>query len=161
MESQQLLTQGQVFQDKVRSGAKDRKYPAEQMYQTPKHDRILAECAPWTQAPKSLILRMYGIMASHNDLRRPRMRRIWCQLGTQVKLSILPFSTARHLGHGAVWLGTVFWPQAARGGPRRRLLRAAYERTSHPSATDSDVRVALYKIHRAIRAGLVAAPQWL
>src|ERR1017187_399413 len=66
MESQQLLTQGQVFQDKVRSGAKDRKYPAEQMYQTPKHDRILAECAPWTQAPKSLILRMYGIMASHS-----------------------------------------------------------------------------------------------
>src|ERR1035441_7618652 len=82
------------------------------------------------------------------------MRRIWCQLGTQVKLSILPFSTARHLGHGTVWLGTVFWPQAARVGPLRRLLRAAYERTSHPSATDSDVRVALYKIHRAIRAGL-------
>src|ERR1019366_2226746 len=66
MESQQLLTQGQVFQDKVLPGAKDRKYPAEQMYQTPKHDRILAECAPWTQAPKSLILRMYGIMASHS-----------------------------------------------------------------------------------------------
>ena len=65
MESQQLLTQGQVFQDKVLPGAKDRKYPAEQMYQTPKHDRILAECAPWTQAPKSLILRTYGIMASH------------------------------------------------------------------------------------------------
>ena len=64
MESQQLLTQGQVFQDKVLPGAKDRKYPAEQMYQTPKHDRILAECAPWTQAPKSLILRTYGIMAS-------------------------------------------------------------------------------------------------
>src|ERR1017187_1160704 len=66
MESQQLLTQGQVFQDKVLPGAKDRKYPAEQMYQTPKHDRILAECAPWTQAPKSLILRMYGVLANHS-----------------------------------------------------------------------------------------------
>ena len=77
MESQQLLTQGQVFQDEVLPGAKDGKNPAEQKSQAPKHDRILAECTPRRQAPKSLILQRRGIMANQ----RRKLQRILQILG--------------------------------------------------------------------------------
>ena len=69
MQSQQLLPKGEVLQEEFFSGAKDGEDPAEQMSKAHKHDRILTEFVLCRRALKSLILRMYGIFASHNAFR--------------------------------------------------------------------------------------------
>ena len=68
MKSQQLLAQGEVLEDEVIPRAKDGKNPAEQISKARKHPRLLTTCALCRQSLKLLILRMYGIMASHRNI---------------------------------------------------------------------------------------------
>ena len=65
MQSQQLLPKGEVLQQEFFSGAKDGDNPAEQMSKALEHQGIIANSVPRRCAPKSLILRTYGIVASH------------------------------------------------------------------------------------------------
>src|ERR1035438_4922246 len=68
--SQQLLPKGEGLQEECFSGAKDGDDPAEQILKARKHQGIIAKSKPGRCASKSLILRTYGIVASHKFLRR-------------------------------------------------------------------------------------------
>jgi GTP cyclohydrolase II len=65
VQSQQLLPKGEVLQEECFSGAKDGDDPAKQILKARKHQGIIAKSEPGRCASKSLILRMYGIVASH------------------------------------------------------------------------------------------------
>ena len=52
MKSQQLMAQGEVLEDELFPGAKDRNNPAEQISKARKHPRIVTKCAPRRQSPK-------------------------------------------------------------------------------------------------------------
>jgi hypothetical protein len=85
VKSQQLLAQGEVLEDEVIPRAKDGKNPAEQVSKARKHPRILTKCALCRQSLKLLILRMYGIMASHTQ----KLSLSWRQIAIALK-SALP-----------------------------------------------------------------------
>jgi hypothetical protein len=59
VESQQLLTQGKIFEDKLLAGAKGTAKPAEELPEPYDHAKNLTGTSPVELDAKSLILRVY------------------------------------------------------------------------------------------------------
>ena len=62
MERQQLLTEGQIFKHEVLTGLEGANRPAENVPEPSDHGENLNETSPTELIPKSLILRMYGVL---------------------------------------------------------------------------------------------------
>ena len=76
MERQQLLTKGQIFKYEVLTGLEGANRPAEKMPEPRDHDENLSETSPTELIPKSLILRIYGVLMTHRNF-RGRFHTIW------------------------------------------------------------------------------------
>ena len=70
MERQQLLTTGQIFKHEVRTGLEGANRPAEKVPEPRDHGENINETSPTELIPKSLILRMYGVLMTHNSSRK-------------------------------------------------------------------------------------------
>jgi hypothetical protein len=62
VESQQLLTQGKVFEDEVLAGTERSNDPAEEVPEPYDHAQNLTGTLPIELAAKSLILRVYDVL---------------------------------------------------------------------------------------------------
>jgi hypothetical protein len=66
VQSQQLPTESQVFEDKVLAAAKNADHPAEEMSERHDHGKNIIGAIRIQLCVKSLILQMYDILARHN-----------------------------------------------------------------------------------------------
>jgi hypothetical protein len=62
VESQQLLTQSQIFEDEILTGAKGNTKPAEELPEPYDHAKNLTGTSPVELDAKSLILRVYDVL---------------------------------------------------------------------------------------------------
>ena len=69
MERQQLLTKGQIFKHQVLTGLEAANRPAEKVPEPRDHGEYINETSPTELIPKSLILRMYGVLMTHSPKR--------------------------------------------------------------------------------------------
>jgi len=68
MESEQLLTQGEIFKDEIPAGTERTNNPAEQVPEPHNHGKNLSEMSPTEPIPKSLMLRVHDVLMSHSDI---------------------------------------------------------------------------------------------
>jgi hypothetical protein len=74
MQSQQLPTESQIFEDEVLAGTESADHPAEEMSKPGDHGRNLTETVEIQLYAKSFILQMYDVMARHKDAALPVCR---------------------------------------------------------------------------------------
>jgi hypothetical protein len=65
VERLQLLTKGQIFKHEVLTGLEGANRPAEKAPEPRDHGENTNETSPTELIPKSLILRMYGVLMTH------------------------------------------------------------------------------------------------
>jgi len=62
VESEQLLTESEVFEDEIRAGTKNSDQPAENVSKQYSHGKEIFLEGPPRQLAKGLILRVYGVL---------------------------------------------------------------------------------------------------
>ena len=62
MKSEQLLTQGKIFEDEILAGTKGTAQPAEEVPEPHDHTQNLTGTLPIEVGAKSLILRVYDVL---------------------------------------------------------------------------------------------------
>ncbi len=67
MKSEQLLTQGKIFEDDILAGPECTNHPAEDVPEPYDHAQNLTGTLPIELAAKSLILRVCDVLMTHND----------------------------------------------------------------------------------------------
>jgi hypothetical protein len=67
VQSEELLTQGEVFQDEILAGTKGTAKPAEDVPELYDHAKNLTGTLPIELGAKSLILWVYDVLMSHNS----------------------------------------------------------------------------------------------
>ena len=67
MESEQLLTQGEIFKDEILAGTESTNNPTNEGPEAHDHGKNLNESSPAELIPKSLILRMYDVLMNHRS----------------------------------------------------------------------------------------------
>lgn len=72
MKSQQLLTQGKVFEDEALAGTERSNNPAEEVPEPPDHAKNLTGTSRIELIAKSLTLRMYDVLTTHKGFVRIR-----------------------------------------------------------------------------------------
>ena len=70
MQSQQLLTQSQVFEDEVLPGTESADHPPKEMPERHDHGKNLTGTVRIELFAKSYILRAYDVLARHRSVRR-------------------------------------------------------------------------------------------
>jgi len=65
LESEQLLTQGEIFKDEILSGTERTNNPAKQVPEPHNHGKNLNEMSPTEPTPKSLKLRAHDVLMNH------------------------------------------------------------------------------------------------
>ena len=65
MESEQLLTQGEIFKDEILAGTESTNNPTNEGPEAHDHVKNLNESSPAELIPKSLILRIYDVLMNH------------------------------------------------------------------------------------------------
>ena len=68
MQSEELLTQGEVFQDEILTGTKGTAKPAEDVPEPYDHAKNLTGTLPIELGAKSLILRVYDVLMNDSAL---------------------------------------------------------------------------------------------
>ncbi len=68
MQSEELLTQGEVFQDEILAGTKGTAKPAEEVPEPYDHAKNLTGTLPIELGAKSLILRVYDVLMNDSAL---------------------------------------------------------------------------------------------
>ena len=74
MKSEQLLTQGKIFEDDILAGPEGTNNPAEDVPEPYDHAQNLTGTLPIEPAAKSLILRVYDVLMTHRSARFSRTR---------------------------------------------------------------------------------------
>ena len=72
MQSEQLSTESQVFEDEVVAGAKRADDPPEEMPERHNHSKNIIGTIRIQFCAKSFILRMYDVLARHNVKKKPQ-----------------------------------------------------------------------------------------
>ena len=68
MKSEQLLTQGKIFEDEILAGPECTNNPAEEVPEPYDHAQNLTGTLPIELGAKSLILRVYDVLMNDNDV---------------------------------------------------------------------------------------------
>ena len=71
MQSEELLTQGEVFQDEILAGTKGTAKPAEEVPEPYDHAQNLTGTLPIELGAKSLILRVYDVLMNDSRCAHP------------------------------------------------------------------------------------------
>jgi hypothetical protein len=72
VKSEQLLTQGKIFEDDILAGPECTNNPAEEVPEPYDHAQNLTGTLPIELAAKSLILRVYDVLINDSDIIKPR-----------------------------------------------------------------------------------------